>query len=80
MLESTIETLSAEQLIERARELIPVVRERAPIGEENRSIPPETVEDFKKAGIVRAVVPERFGGYDLEPPAIYEAVAGGRPR
>ena len=73
MPELTTETLSAEQLIERARELIPIVRERAPIGEENRSIPPETVEDFKKAGIVRALTPERFGGHGLELPAIFEA-------
>ena len=73
MSESTVETLSADQLVERARELIPVVRERAPIGEENRSIPPETVEDFKKVGIVRATVPERFGGLGLELPVVFEA-------
>ena len=73
MPESTTETLSAEQVIERARELIPIVRERAPITEENRSIPPETVEDFKKAGIVRSVTPERFGGYGLELPVAFEA-------
>ena len=73
MPESTSETLSAEQLVERARELIPIVRERAPISEENRSIPPETVEDFKKAGIVRALTPKRFGGHGLELPAIWEA-------
>jgi alkylation response protein AidB-like acyl-CoA dehydrogenase len=58
--------LSREELIERARDLIPVVRERALQAEELRRLPPETVQDFVEAGFVRACVPQRFGGTEHE--------------
>jgi 3-hydroxy-9,10-secoandrosta-1,3,5(10)-triene-9,17-dione monooxygenase len=58
--------LSREELIERARSLIPVVRQRAPQAEELRRLPAETVQDFVDAGFVRACVPERFGGMEHE--------------
>jgi alkylation response protein AidB-like acyl-CoA dehydrogenase len=58
--------VSREELIERARRLIPVVRQRAPQAEELRRLPPETVQDFVDAGFVRACVPERFGGMEHE--------------
>jgi alkylation response protein AidB-like acyl-CoA dehydrogenase len=59
---------SRDVLVERARALAPVVRERSPRAEELRQLPPETVEDFKRLGFIRAVVPPRFGGtgHDLE--------------
>lgn len=55
-------------LVERARALTPVVRERSTRAEELRQLPPETVQDFRRLGFIRAVVPERFGGtgHDLE--------------
>jgi 3-hydroxy-9,10-secoandrosta-1,3,5(10)-triene-9,17-dione monooxygenase len=55
-------------LVQRARELAPLVRERSKRAEELRQLPPETVEDFKRLGFIRAVVPPRFGGlgHDLE--------------
>jgi 3-hydroxy-9,10-secoandrosta-1,3,5(10)-triene-9,17-dione monooxygenase len=58
--------LSRQALIESARGLIPVVRERALRAEELRRLPPETVRDFVDAGFVRACVPERFGGMEHE--------------
>lgn len=61
-----MERVTPELLIERARELVPVVRSRAPEAEANRRLPAETIEDFKRSGIVRAVQPERFGGFALD--------------
>ena len=48
--------------------MIPVVRERGRQADQERKLPAETVEDYKKSGMLRAFVPERFGGkdYDLE--------------
>ena len=71
MLETTNGTnvnLTAEQVLETARALIPVVRERGPLGDAARKLPEETVEDFKRLGLVRTVQPARFGGmeHDLE--------------
>jgi len=70
---------SRQELIEHARRLIPVVRERAPRAEELRRLPPETVRDYVDAGFVRACVPERFGGMEHEVDiAIELALALGR--
>ena len=71
MLETTNGTnvkLTAEQVLETARALIPVVRERGPLGDAARKLPEETVEDFKRLGLVRTSQPARFGGmeHDLE--------------
>ena len=56
--------VSAEELVARATALIPKVRERSQEGAELRMLPPETVEDFKSAGFIRAATPKRFGGMD----------------
>jgi alkylation response protein AidB-like acyl-CoA dehydrogenase len=58
--------LSRNELLARARSLIPVVRERASEAAELRRLPPQTVQDFVDAGFVRACVPERFGGMEHE--------------
>jgi 3-hydroxy-9,10-secoandrosta-1,3,5(10)-triene-9,17-dione monooxygenase len=58
--------VSREELIERARALIPVVRERAAQAAELRRLPSETIQDYLDAGFVRACVPERFGGMEHE--------------
>jgi alkylation response protein AidB-like acyl-CoA dehydrogenase len=57
-----------DELREWARSMIPVVRERGRQADQERRLPAETVEDYKKSGMLRAFVPERFGGkdYDLE--------------
>jgi 3-hydroxy-9,10-secoandrosta-1,3,5(10)-triene-9,17-dione monooxygenase len=60
------EQLTREDLIERARGLIPVVRERALSAEEQRRLPRETLQDYIDAGFVRACVPRRFGGMEHE--------------
>lgn len=52
-----------EELVDRAAALVPGLRERAPLTEELRRIPDETVQEFKDAGIVRIATPSRFGGY-----------------
>jgi alkylation response protein AidB-like acyl-CoA dehydrogenase len=56
------------ELVQRAAELVPALKERAAHCEELRQIPPETVEDFKKAEFLRIAQPVRFGGlgYDVE--------------
>jgi 3-hydroxy-9,10-secoandrosta-1,3,5(10)-triene-9,17-dione monooxygenase len=63
---SGTEPLTDEQLIENARSLIPVVRERRAIGDAERKLPEETLEDFKRLGIVRSLTPKRFGGMEVD--------------
>ncbi|MFI4934992.1 MAG: hypothetical protein ACHP7N_10265 [Caulobacterales bacterium] len=59
------------ELIERARSLVPVLRERAAACEENRSVLPETVADFETAGFYRILQPAALGGYEMHPMTLY---------
>jgi 3-hydroxy-9,10-secoandrosta-1,3,5(10)-triene-9,17-dione monooxygenase len=56
----------AVELVDRARNMRADLRERGPRADELRQLPPETIEDFKRNGFIRAAVPERFGGTDLD--------------
>ncbi len=52
-------------LLNRARELVPVLRDRAPEAERLRRMPDETVADFRAADFYRALQPARYGGREL---------------
>lgn len=54
-----------EELLERARAMIPVLRERAPEGEKLRRAPDQTVREYVDSGLLRICQPSRYGGYDL---------------
>jgi 3-hydroxy-9,10-secoandrosta-1,3,5(10)-triene-9,17-dione monooxygenase len=56
--------LPAEEraVLERARALIPRLVERAPAAAAARRLPPETVAEYRAAGILRILQPRRFGG------------------
>jgi alkylation response protein AidB-like acyl-CoA dehydrogenase len=49
-------------VLERARALIPLLKERAPEAAAARQLPAETVAEFRAAGILRILQPRRFGG------------------
>ena len=52
-------------LLNRARQLVPVLRDRAPEAERLRRMPDETVADFRAADFYRALQPARYGGLEL---------------
>jgi len=54
-----------EQLVASARDLIPVLRERAPAAEKNRRVVDETQQAFIEAGFYRIFQPRRYGGYEM---------------
>ena len=54
---------SAEVLIERARSLIPVLRERAKQASADRRIPQETIDDIRRFELTRCLQPSMFGGF-----------------
>ena len=53
------------ELLERAADLVPVLKERADRAEELRRIPDETVSDVLATGLHRIGVPKKFGGMDV---------------
>lgn len=64
--------ISPETLVQRARELVPVLAERAPKAEASRSIPKETIVDLQKAGLFEILKPKQYGGYEMDPQVFYE--------
>ncbi|WP_298281530.1 acyl-CoA dehydrogenase family protein [Acidocella sp.] len=58
---------SADEIVDRARKLVPVLRARAEACEKARHVLPETVKDFQEAGFFRILQPKRFGGYEMNP-------------
>ena len=55
-----------DELLGRATELVPVLRERAARTEHLRQIPPETVQDLLSSGLIRIGNPRRYGGHGVE--------------
>ena len=66
-----IDVPSEADLFERARALVPVLKERAAACEENRSLLDETIQDFVEAGFYRILQPAAHGGYEMHPMALY---------
>lgn len=64
-----------ETLLARAEALIPVLRERAAHAEALRRIPDETIADLVESGLMRATLPARFGGAEVDYGTMMEIVA-----
>ena len=57
-------TITREALIQRARDMVPRLRERAARTEAAGHLLPETIQEFTAAGFWRIVQPKRFGGFE----------------
>ena len=58
--------VSYEEMMKRARALVPVFAQRAPECEKLRRMPDETERDLHRTGLFRVVQPARVGGADLD--------------
>jgi 3-hydroxy-9,10-secoandrosta-1,3,5(10)-triene-9,17-dione monooxygenase len=63
---------SPEELIERARAMIPTLKARARKCVADRDVPAETIREFHEAGFFRILQPKRWGGYEMHPNAFYD--------
>jgi alkylation response protein AidB-like acyl-CoA dehydrogenase len=61
-----------EELLRRASQLVPVLKERAARTEKLRQIPPETVHDLVSSGLIRIGNPERYGGHAVDVDVAHE--------
>jgi 3-hydroxy-9,10-secoandrosta-1,3,5(10)-triene-9,17-dione monooxygenase len=66
--------MNGDEYLERARKLIPAFRERAALTERTRRLPDENWADFQRAGLLRALQPARWGGFELHPAVFFRAV------
>jgi 3-hydroxy-9,10-secoandrosta-1,3,5(10)-triene-9,17-dione monooxygenase len=57
--------MNEDELLQAARELVPLVRQRAAAATEARDVLPETIADYHRTSILRIIQPRRFGGLQL---------------
>jgi alkylation response protein AidB-like acyl-CoA dehydrogenase len=69
---STVVVPSRAELMARAQDLVPVLKQRALATEQLRRIPDETVRDLVDSQLIRLGVPDRFGGLGLDYDLAYE--------
>lgn len=71
---------SADDLVARAKAMIPVLKDRARRCVADRNIPAETIAEMRDAGFFRILQPRRWGGYEMHPNvffAVQRALAEG---
>ena len=61
-----------DEILRRARELMPALRERAAGAETNRQMEKPTLDDLHRLGLFRFHQPRRWGGMELPFPAIFD--------
>lgn len=65
---------SEDELVARARAMIPMLRERADEVEKARRVPDSTVAAYKEAGFFRILQPKRWGGWEMDPRVFYKVL------
>jgi 3-hydroxy-9,10-secoandrosta-1,3,5(10)-triene-9,17-dione monooxygenase len=58
--------VGAEGLLDRVREMVPLIAERAAVAEEQRKPDDDVIEALKRTGVFKAFVPKRYGGYEID--------------
>ncbi|PPE74175.1 flavin-dependent monooxygenase [Solimonas fluminis] len=71
-MQSKPQTVTPEILVQRARDLVPVLAERAAKAEADRCVPKETVADMQAAGLFDVLKPKMYGGYEMDPQVFYD--------
>ena len=66
------EVPSPEVLIERARAMVPVLKQRARQCTQERSVPAQTIAEMQAAGFFRILQPLRHGGYEMHPNVFFD--------
>ncbi|MPW22334.1 acyl-CoA dehydrogenase [Paraburkholderia sp. CNPSo 3157] len=61
-----------DELIERARAMVPWLRTRAAEVEAARGVPADIIEKFREAGFLRVLQPRRWGGYEMNPSVFFK--------
>lgn len=66
--------MTPEEIVQRARDLAPVLKERAAAAALDRTLPTATIADFQEAGFFRALQPKRWGGFEMDPEVFFDCV------
>ena len=63
---------SAEELVSRARAMIPTLKQRADACVKGRDVPAESIAEMQEAGFFRILQPRRWGGYEMHPNVFFD--------
>jgi 3-hydroxy-9,10-secoandrosta-1,3,5(10)-triene-9,17-dione monooxygenase len=63
------------ELVRRASELVPLLRDNAAAGEHIRRLPEQTIEALTAAGILRMRLPSRHGGYEADTRTVVDVIS-----
>ena len=66
--------MSEADVLDRIRDLAPLIRERAPEAEKERRLPDASVKELKETGVMRLLQPKRYGGFEADPRLFYECL------
>jgi 3-hydroxy-9,10-secoandrosta-1,3,5(10)-triene-9,17-dione monooxygenase len=66
---------SASPMVQRARDLVPVLKERAARQARHDRLLPETIADMQQAGFFQMLQPRAHGGYELTPIESFEVTS-----
>lgn len=66
------ENAESAKLVDRARRMIPTLRDRAAQAVRERRIPLETIMEMKAAGFFRVLQPRRHGGHEMHPNTFFD--------
>lgn len=65
---------SEAEILQRARDLIPMLLEKATSVEKNRMVSKETIQAFVDAGFFKILQPAKFGGWEMNPSVFYKVL------
>jgi 3-hydroxy-9,10-secoandrosta-1,3,5(10)-triene-9,17-dione monooxygenase len=65
--------VKADEYLEIIESLIPGIAARAEEAERLRRIPDDTIDELRRSGVMKALQPTRYGGFELEPKVLYRA-------
>lgn len=71
---TSIEQRDVQAVLSGIDDLLPNLRERAQIAEDQRQVPYETINELDEVGFFKLLQPEQWGGLQADPTAFYEAV------
>ncbi len=63
---------SAEELVARAKAMIPTLKARAKQCTAQRNVPVESIAEMQAAGFFRILQPKRWGGYEMHPNVFFD--------
>ncbi len=68
------EIVTEAEMVQRARDLKPALRERSDAACLARHMPADTIEDFRNLGFFKILQPKRWGGFEMDPRVFFDVV------